>query len=152
MLWLAVFLGLGACLAALAVWQGLDFVFQSVMTHGQDTINQSVTVSTNADDKVYSSFTVPASATVNYTGCAGSPANIKGISILTTATMTLTVNYASGADDTFTLTANEPLTWHNKMNLSDPFVNTNAITSMDFNNATAADGTVTIMIARDSTS
>lgn len=138
-------------LMALACWLALDFVYQQTMSHGSDNVNASVTVSTNADDKVYSEFTVAAAGTVNYTGCAGDPADVKAIMIKTSVAMTLTINYASGADDVYALGAGEPLGWNAKMSLGTPFVNPAAITSMDFANAGAAEGTVTLMIGRDST-
>lgn len=137
-------LGLAALLA-------LDFSFSTALSHGQDSVSASVTVSTDNNDKVYAEIPVAAATTVNYTGCAGLPANIKAISVLTDVAMTLTINYASGADDVFSLVAGEPLCWHTKMLLPDPFVNTNAITSFDFNNAGATAGTARVMIGRDST-
>lgn len=141
---------LSALALGLVTALALDFVFQSYLNHGQDVVTASVTITTDSNDKVYAEIPVAAATTVNYTGCAGLPAAIKAISILCDVDMTLTINYASGGDDVFTLLAGEPLSWHNKMNLTDPFVNANAITSFDFENAGATAGTATVLIARDS--
>lgn len=142
-----------AVLAFLVCWLALlalDFVFQVTASHGSDVINKSVTVT--ADDKAYAEVAVGASATVTYTGCAGLPANVKGICVCSDQALTLNINYSSGADDTFTLVANEPLFWHNKLvGLSDPFVNTDAIVSFDLTNLTTTAATVKIFIARDGT-
>lgn len=127
----------------------LDFVYQTTLNHGSDTITASVTISTG-DDKVYAELPVAAATTVNYTGAAGDPADVKAVVIKADVAMTLTINYSAGADDVFSLVAGEPLAWNTKSLLTSPFVNANPIVSMDFNNAGATDGTAYVLISRDS--
>lgn len=127
----------------------LDFSLQSVMNHGQDVVTKTVTVS--ADGKVYNELDVAATTTVSYSGMAGLPANLKAYYIVPDFAGTATFNYSAGADDVITLVANEPVAWHNKMQLAKHLVNTNAITTVDFNNPGATAGTVKILVARDDT-
>jgi len=127
----------------------LDFSYQQTENHGQDVLTATVTIT--ADGKVYNELDVAAGATVNYTGMAGLPANLKAYAILPSFGGTMTFHYASGADDVITAVANEPVAWNNKMQLAKHLVNANAIASVDFHNTDAADGTVKILVARDDT-
>lgn len=140
----------GVLLLGLLALLALDFPWGVTFSHGNDVINQSVTITTDADGKVYSELTVGAAATVGWDGLTGLASKMKAYCFLPTFAGTMTVNYASGADDVITLVANEPVAWHNKMQLTNHFVNVNAITTIDFA-STADAGTVKILIARDST-
>lgn len=132
----------------------MNFVFETRLTQGADVVNASVTISVDADGKVYNeSLAVGAGATVNYTGMAGDPDAVKCYSILPTFNGTLTTtNNPAGTPDVVTLVANQPIAWNNATGIANGhFANRSPWTNWAFANTDAAAGTVKIMIGRDDT-
>jgi hypothetical protein len=131
----------------------VNFVFETRLTQGADVVNASVTISTDADGKVWNeSLAVGAGATVNYTGMAGDPDNVKCYEILPTFSGTLTTTNSSGGADVIPLVANKPIAWNNAMGWTNGhFANRNPWTNWAFANTDAAAGTVKILIGRDDT-
>jgi len=129
------------------------FTMTETLSQANDVLTTSLTLTADAKDVWGDSNTpvnLPASTTTTL-GVTSNPTTVVAYYVLATVGCTLTTANSTGAPDIITLTANQPLVWHNKMQLAKHFANNNPWTSWAFNNAGTVAGTVRIMIARTGT-
>jgi hypothetical protein len=133
----------------------VDFIYSSSLTHSNDAISKSLTIVADTKDvfgDADSPIAVAAGATVNIS-LNVDPDLLIAYFILVSVAMTLTTTNTSGGADVINILANEPLAWHNKMQIANGhFANRNPWTNLAFHNAGSSDGTLRVMIARDGTS
>ena len=131
----------------------MNFTMTETLSQANDVLTVSLALTADAKDvwgDANTPVNLPATTTTTLAVTAN-PTTVVSYFVLATVGCTLTTANSTGSPDVITMVANQPLVWHNKMQLAKHFTNTNPWTSWAFNNSGTVAGTVRIMIARTGT-
>lgn len=101
----------------------------------------TATVTKTVEEEINAEATVPGSGNV-VVSIAVDVSQLADVFISCDGTITLTTNDDGTPDDTFTITANEPLVWTSACGLPNPFASNTDITSIKAAKATAGSATL----------